>query len=326
MKMENKNNFILFISFITFFSNFNEYLSSFLPVGLNQINNFIYLDRMKILTFQNNLQKCSFEMGPNCYYIEDKKSKIFKKEDFEINDDSPLSKDFEDYKIKWMNIYNKSKESNLFSVYNELNRNITEYKIKLISKNDSHQVPPSIELILSLTFESYDDITIRNDIYAYPLKSIRFYTENINLEIIGKLRLHYGEDLKLKNEMSYPSKTFGIIESPDLNIRLAGKKFICEYFFLKLRDQNIYKINIQGYLENNKVFSMQKEMRHMNNLIWTKISLPRQQIDTLLLPGGIDVDNFRFIIETKKQYDIDVQFHASKKERIKILVEDNDIY
>ena len=324
--MANKNIFILFIRFIILISNINEYLSSFIPVGLNQLNNFIYLDRMKVLTFQNYTEKCSLILGPNCYYIEDKKSQNYKPEDFEINDNSPLSEDFQDHKIKWMNIYNKVKESSLFNIYNELKRNISEYKIKLISKNDSQQIPPSIELILSLTFESYDDITIRNDIYAYPLKSIRFFTENINLEIIGKLRLHYGEDLKLKNEMSYPSKTFGIIESPDLNIRLAGKKFICEYFFLKLRDDNIYKINIQGYLENNKVFSMQKEMRHMNNLIWTKISLPRQQIDTLLLPGGIDVDNFRFIIETKKQYDIDVQFHASKKERIKILVEDNDIY
>ena len=324
--MENKKNFILFITFIILISNINENFSSFLPVGLNQINNFLYLDRMKVITFQNFTQKCSLNMGPNCYYIEDIKSQSYKTEDLEINDDTPLSEDYQEHKTKWRNIYNKSKESNYFNIYNELNRNMSEYIFKFNSKNDSEQVPPSLDLILSLTFESYDALTIRSDIYAYPSKVIRFYTENIHLEIIGKLKLHYGENLKLKNENSYPSKTYGIIESPDLNIRLAGKKFICTHFFLKLRDENIYKINIQGYLENRKVFSIQKEMRHMNNEIWNKINLPKQQIDTLVLPGGIDVDNFKFIIETRKQYDIDVQFHANNKQRIKILVEDNDIY
>ena len=327
MKMENKNNILLFIRIIILITNINEYLSSFLPVGINQINNFIYLDRIKILAFQNYTQKCSFKNGPNCYYIENIESKNYETEDLD-NIDNPLIKDYQDSKKKWMNIYNKSKKSNYFIAYNEINTYISEYKNKLFPKNDLEQIPPSINLHLSLTFESYDDLTIKNDIYAYQSKTIRFYTENIYLEIYGKLRLHYGEDLKLKNPMSYPTKTFGIIESSNLSIKLGNKKFICDYFFLRYRDEKIYKITIQGYLGNELVFSVQKEARHIDNMnsIWNKINLPHQQIDKLLLPGGIDVDNFSFTMETKKQYDIDVHFHANIKKRIKDLVEDSDIY
>ena len=230
-----------------------------------------------------------------------------------------------DFKKKWIDIYNKAKKNNYIFTFNEINTYISEYKNYILRKNDSEQIPSPINLRLRLTFESYDDITIKGDIYAYPSKPVKFNTEYVYIEIFGKLRLHYGEDLKLKNQMRYPSKTFGIIESPNLTIRLGKKKFICEYFFVRIRDENIFKIKIEGYLENEIIFSVNKDMNYNKNK-WAKITLPNKEIDNIVIPGGVDVDNFSFVITTKKQYDITVQFHANNNKRILNLIEDNDIY
>ena len=326
--MENKKNLvrIQFISLLILLININRYLSSYLSCGINQLNSFIYSDRMKVFIIQKLSEKCSISSGPNCYYTENLKNIKLEEENTKLIEENIISDDFSDFNKEWANLYNKAKNSNYFEVYNELESSILEYKKNNLLKNDSQQIPPVFNLYLSLTFESYDDMTIKEDIYAYSSKVIRFYTENIVLEIIGKLRLRYGEDSKDKNPMKYPTKTYGIIESPTLSIKLGGKIFICEYFFLRKRNDNIYKINIEGYLGNNKVFTVEKEVNNISNKKWKKIILPNKKIDRISLPKGIDIDNFRFVMETVKQYDITVQFHTNENKRIEELVDDSDIY
>jgi hypothetical protein len=328
MKMENKRNInkMPFLSILLLIINLNKYLSSYLSSGLKQLNNFIYSDRMKIFTIQNLSEKCSLSSGPNCYYTENLNNKKYIEENAKLFESNDFPVDYSNFNKEWIDIYNKAKNSNYYDVYEEIESQILEYKNNNLLKNDSQQVPPVFNLYLSLTFESYDDKTIKGDVYALPSKIIRFYTENIVLEIFGKLRMHYGEDLKLKNPMKYPSKTFGIIESPTLSIRLGGKTFICESFFMRTRKENIYKINIEGYLGKNKAFSVQKEVNFMSANKWNKITLPNQKIDRLTLPGGIDVDNFRLVMETVKQYEITVQFHKNIHKREEELVDDSDIY
>lgn len=328
MEMENKFFFlIVLIKLAILIININGYMSSYLPSGINQFNNFIYSNRMKTFTFQNYTKKCSMSKGPNCYFTE---NIINSKDEKEIdilnnNNDQDLNQIL-DYKKEWASLYSKSKELGYLNTYNEIITYLYTYKKYISLKNDSEQFPPPVNLYLSLTFESYDDITINGDIYAYPSKPINFFTETIYIEIYGKLRLQYGKDLNIKNHMRYPTKTFGIIESSNLNIKLGGKLFICEYFFFRTRNENIYKMNIEGYLGNKKVFTISKEINYMNKKVWIKTPLPNKEIDRLLLPGGIDVDNFKFVIATKKQYDITVQFYHNYNQRIKNLVEDNDIY
>jgi hypothetical protein len=323
--MEKYRNLILYMTSIILIVNIQENLSIYLSCGMNQLNNFIYLDRMKIYTFQNYSQICSLNMGPNCYFIEDKNILKYETNNNELNIENKISDINFDYKREWMETYMKSKMSSYLNNYIEINSIIQEYKNNLLKRNDSKQIPPSINLYLSLTFESYDDITINGDIYAYPSKSITFFTENVIIEIIGKLRLHYGEDMKINKQIKYPTKTFGIVESPEVTIRLGGKRFICEFFFLRIRDAGKNKENVYGYFGQSKVFSISIG-KYIDNKTWNKISLPQAQIDRIILPKGIDVDNFKFVIETNKQYDITVQFHYNKKERIKNLVEDDDIY
>lgn len=326
--MERKKDQIIIILLFLLILNIKEYISTFLSNGINQLNYFIYLDRLKQYSIQNLFKECSLSMGPNCYFSENKRNFNYIKINGEFDNDN-LDLDFNlneisDYNKQWMNFYDKSKKTDFFIKYNEINEYLSKYKKNILSRNDSQQIPPSLNLRLGLTFESYDDITIKGDTYAYRSKPVKFNTEYIYIEIIGKLRLHYGEDLNLPNQMRFPSKTFGIIESSNLKIRLGGKIFVCEFFFLRIRDENIKKVNIEGYLKNKKIFTVQKELNESNKK-WTKIPLQHKEIDTILIPGGIDVDNFRFVITTNEQYYITVQFHANDKKRIKNLIEDSDI-
>ena len=299
--------------------------STYLSVGINQLNNFIYLERLKDLTLQSYSEECSLSKGPNCYFAENQRSEIYEKNDNNKQIYSDTSNTIIDNEKEWMNLFIKSKEKGFLNSFYDLNDYITQYKNYILSNSDTSQIPQPLTLRLSLTFESYDDITIKQDIYAYPSKPIQFLTETIYIEIVGKLRLHYGEDLKIKDQIKYPTKTYGIIESNNLIIKLGGKKFICESFFLRIRDQKISTININGFSGNIKAFSMTREINPITEKNWIKIDLPASKIDRLVLPGGIDVDNFKFLIETIQQYDIAVHFHTNYVRNVEELIKDSDI-
>ena len=301
------------------------YNSTYLSVGINQLNNFIYLERLKDLTLQSYSEECSLSKGPNCYFAENQRSEIYEKNDNNKQIYSDSSNTIIDNEKEWMNLFIKSKEKGFLNSFYDLNDYITQYKNYILSNSDTSQIPQPLTLRLSLTFESYDDITIKQDIYAYPSKPVQFLTETIYIEIVGKLRLHYGEDLKIKDQIKYPTKTYGIIESNNLIIKLGGKKFICESFFLRIRDQKISTININGFSGNIKAFSMTREINPITEKNWIKIDLPASKIDRLVLPGGIDVDNFKFLIETIQQYDIAVHFHTNYVRNVEELIKDSDI-
>ena len=314
-----------FIGIIVLIIQISFYNSTYLSVGINQLNNFIYLERLKDLTLQSYSEECSLSKGPNCYFAENQRSEIYEKNDNNKQIYSDSSNTIIDNEKEWMNLFIKSKEKGFLNSFYDLNDYITQYKNYILSNSDTSQIPQPLTLRLSLTFESYDDITIKQDIYAYPSKPIQFLTETIYIEIVGKLRLHYGEDLKIKDQIKYPTKTYGIIESNNLIIKLGGKKFICESFFLRIRDQKISTININGFSGNIKAFSMTREINPITEKSWIKIDLPASKIDRLVLPGGIDVDNFKFMIDTIQHYDIAVHFHTNYVRNVEELIKDSDI-
>ena len=314
-----------FIGIIVLIIQISFYNSTYLSVGINQLNNFIYLERLKDLTLQSYSEECSLSKGPNCYFAENQRSEIYEKNDNNKQIYSDSSNTIIDNEKEWMNLFIKSKEKGFLNSFYDLNDYITQYKNYILSNSDTSQIPQPLTLRLSLTFESYDDITIKQDIYAYPSKPIQFLTQTIYIEIVGKLRLHYGEDLKIKDQIKYPTKTYGIIESNNLIIKLGGKKFICESFFLRIRDQKISTININGFSGNIKAFSMTREINPITEKNWIKIDLPASKIDRLVLPGGIDVDNFKFMIDTIQHYDIAVHFHTNYVSNVEELIKDSDI-
>ena len=317
------------------------YDSSCLSVGIKKFKNFIYLEKLLDYTSQTYSQQCSFTKGPSCYFTENMRSIIYEQENnieeeidevnnnnIKINNEqnkNNIDTTILDLDKDWMEFFINSKKIGLLNSITELTEYITQYKNYILSNSDESTTLQPLTLKLGLTFESYDDMTIKGDIYAYPSKPVHFITETIYIEIIGKLRMHYGEDLGLIDQTKYPTKTFGIIESNNLVIKLGGKQFICESFFLRLRDMSIKNIKVEGYLGNIKAFSMTREINPLIDKEWIKIDLPNTKIDRILLPGGIDIDNFKFKIETYQHYDISAHFHKRYEKYQEELINDNDI-
>ena len=312
--------------------------SSFLPVGINQLNNFLYLEKLATYTVQTYSGQCSLEKGPNCYFTDNMRRVLYEQEnniEEEIEEENNNNKEQNkkndlmvlDLKKDWMDFLIKSRKIGLLNSFSDLTEYINQYKDYISSNSEDSSILQPLTLKLSLTFESYDDITIKEDIYAYPSKPVNFMTEIIYIEIIGKLRLHFGEDLQYqyKDQSSYPMNTFGIIESNNLIIKLGGKQFICESFYFRLRDNNIKTLKVDGFLGNVKSFSMSRDINSMTDKDWKKIDLPNSKIDRMVLPGGIDVDNFKFKIETFQHYDIAVHFHTKYEKSKEELINDNDI-
>jgi len=325
-----------FLRILLLIINIALYNSSYLPIGINQLKNFYYLEKLFGYTVQTYSGQCSLEEGPNCYFIDNMRSLIYEQEnniEEEIeegnnNNNEQINKNDNtilDLKKDWMDFFIKSRKIGFLNSFTDLSEYINQYKEYISAGSDDSSILQPLTLKLSLTFESYDDITINGDIYAYPSKPVQFMTETIYIEIVGKLRLHFGEDLQLRDQSKYPTNTFGIIESNNLVIKLGGKQFICESFYFKLRDTNIKTLKVDGYLGNVKSFSMSRDINYIVDKDWIKVDLPNSKIDRIILPGGIDIDNFKFKIETFQHYDIAVHFHRKYEKSNEELINDNDI-
>ena len=51
--------------------------SSFLSIAINQLNNFIYLQRLRDMIVQSYSGECSFSKGSNCFFTENKRAEIY---------------------------------------------------------------------------------------------------------------------------------------------------------------------------------------------------------------------------------------------------------
>ena len=291
--------------------NINEYLLSLLETGALQFQNFIYHDRLKLYSKQNRTQKCSISDGPNCLFLNNYQCKT------DINEN-------------WQNIMNQTRNNNItYKKLSSIIRNKNKkYIQKYSSENDSSQTPPSITLKLGLTFESYDEMTMNNDIYASSIKYVKYYVDVIPIEIYGKLRLRYNKDsLKVKKGSDYPSGTYAIVETNNVSIKLGGKSFICTHFFIRARNIDLKtSANVIGYLDGKEMYSTEKALSSFEDKAWVKVSLPNKKIDVLTIPKGFEYDSFSFVIETFNQYNVNVHFYRDPTKRYEELVTDLDIY
>ena len=324
--MKNINQIKIYIYICSFLINFNEYLSSYLPSGVNEFNKYIYLDRLKTYTFQNLQEKCSLSNGPYCYFTEMKYIDINENENNDLKNSIIPNEESLDFKKEWNSLLSRLKDTGIYINFLDLFSNIEEYNKYMLSKSDPEQIPPPVNLQLTLTFESYNDITIKGDTYAYQSKKIYFPSEYITLEILGKLRLRYDRNEKYKNYKGYPSKTYGIIESNNLNIKFGNYLFKCQQLYVRKHEENIVQINIDGYLGSEKVFSIQKDLNNVDNYKWQRIILPDKLINRIVLPKGIQIDNLIFFIQSKQIYEISSLINANKKNAENKLIDDKDIF
>ena len=149
-KMKNKKGLSIIIKIFLLILNFDKFISSLLPIGINQLNYFIYLDRFKYFTYQNLMKKCSLSNGPNCYYMENKRYIRYKKKNEQLSDIEPKINDILDIQKQWMYIYDKSQNFDYLNAMNELYTYISDYTKYISSKNDSEQIPAPLNLRISI--------------------------------------------------------------------------------------------------------------------------------------------------------------------------------
>lgn len=304
----------------------------FLQSGINQLSNLIFLQKLSYFILQNNLNKCSISDGPHCYYVEPSYIKSLEKEN------QTLKKDY--VEKNWISlIYDVNQFYSYQDVYDELETKIKNYYEKNIKEKDKEQKVPIQEDQIGITFENYDSITIKNDIYLEKKTFITINSDRIPFIVEGKVRLRYDKSkLIVKNLMDYPSKTYAMIESSRAVISLDGKNFRCLSLFVRPlnrygEDSKVTIIGsmtknfvIEGYNNNRIVFSTNYQFSYFDEKHWSKIILSNNLfINRLILPGNLEIDNISLSVESSDAYDIQSLFYSDPKRKVIDLINDNDI-
>ena len=162
--------FFIYISSISF-TNINTKIIS---EGYHFFDIFYYRDFYQNIITQKKNNKCSIEDGPSCYYIKSKDENIISSELKELYPDKELFKKESNEKI-----YSKIKASTKLIQ----GKDVKEIEEEIYSFDTPYMVS------LYLTFESYDEKTKDNDIYAPETIDNQYETGRLTLTISGKLRL-----------------------------------------------------------------------------------------------------------------------------------------
>ena len=315
-KYETKRYFILLFLLI------NLYKSTYLNSGIKSLNKFLYSSRISKYYHQNQKKICSIKDGPNCYFTEYDYSKYYK----QTNNENKTDK----INAEWVELYSRIPKDKYKNIMNNF-INFTSNYINLYSKEiDTEQNSQSKNYQVLMNFDSFDDETIKHDIYLEEKLGTIFFNEEIIADIKGRLRLSYDKDLTEKDLLrnkDYPSKTFGIIESDYITITFREKSFICNYLYLKAHNSKYNeKIFFQGYLMEKLIYNYEYLDKQERKEKWLKVTFPEAiPIDKLLISGYYDIDNIYFTFPTIFNVDQNEIYNIYNHKNIKILISNDDI-
>ena len=224
MKTKIKSIITLFFYF-SYFININ---ATIISEGYHFFDIFYYRDIYKNYIKQKKSNKCSIEEGPNCIFIESKNKNDIAKELKSIYTDKDE--------------FFKESEENIFS-------NLKE-RTKLISKDEKDKEKELLDELLSLntqnvislylTFESYDEITKKGDIYAPETIDNQYETGRLTLTIVGKLRLSQKNAKQYENPMPKslkdegPKGSYAFVESKEVIFKFNTKSSISSVYIKKI--------------------------------------------------------------------------------------------
>ena len=264
--------------------------------GYHFFDIFYYRDIYKNLIKQKKGNKCSIEDGPNCIFIE----KNHKEEI--VNDLKTLYPSKEDfYKEKPEDILVKIKEKT--KLINSKENDLYEDEI---FNFDSPQL-----ISLYLTFESYDEITKNEDIYAPETMDSQYNLGRITLIILGKLRLSQKNSKFFENPTPKnlkdegPKGTYAFVESKEVIIKFSCKTIISSVY---IKRNNYNKENktffLYGFKDGHK--HIITKIQNVPNNRWLKITGDGKKYDSIALLRGFDYDNFvlNASIDLKNNHDL----------------------
>ena len=307
-------------------------LLTFLTSGISQLNTLLFAQRLSLFVYQLNENKCSFNDGPYCFFIEPSYIKSL------YIENQVIKKDY--IEKEWVEINNNINEYSIEEVFEDLKNKINNYFQKNLNKNDKEQKLPIQQFEVDISFDNFDSLTKNNDIYLDKRTIIATYPEKVPLTIDGKVRLKYDKNTPdVKNIMDYPSKTYAIFESSRITITLDGRNFRCISFFVRpksMHSNDNYKVTIigtltrnlaiEGYNNNKLVFTSNYKYSYFDEKYWTKIIINNDLfINRLILPGNIEIDNICLSVENNNVYDLQSLFYNNNNKKIVELINDNDI-
>jgi hypothetical protein len=315
---------LLFIALIFFLNNNN---CIYLPSGINTLNKFLYLSRISKYNNQNKTHSCSLNDGPNCYFTEDSYVKHYiqtknEDKDFIINNE-------------WAKLHSKMQQNKKNYTYQTINDNLYQHSLNYIKsfskKKDSDQNPSTEKLNILMTF---DDDTTKKNMYLEKLSNI-FYNEKLIADFQGRLRLSDEEQLSKseidknkKKILDYPSKLYGIIESEYVSISFRGKKFVCNYCYIRVhnKESKSEEIHFYGYLGDKILYGYSYTDKKDNDENWVFVTFPDVIIiDKLVISGPYDIDNISFTFQYEITTDSQEIFYMYNHLRIDDLVDNEDI-
>ena len=280
MKMKISESLIFFI-YITsiLFININTKIIS---EGYHFFDIFYYRDFYQNIITQKKNNKCSIEDGPSCYYIKSKDEDIILSELKELYPDKELFKKESNEKI-----YSKIKASTKLIQ----GKDVKEIEEEIYSFDTPYMVS------LYLTFESYDEKTKDNDIYAPETIDNQYETGRLTLTISGKLRLSqknaekYESKLVVNLREEGPKKTYAYVESKEVIFKFSSKSSI-NYLYIKknrynLKNKNFY---LYGYVNGHR--HIISKVENVPSSRWIKVNGNGEMYDSIGLIRGFDYDNF----------------------------------
>ena len=296
MKTSKIKSIIILFLYISYFININ---TTIITEGYHFFDIFYYRDIYKNYIKQKKSNKCSIEEGPNCIFIESKNK----------ND---IAKELKDIYTDKDEFFNDSDE-NIFS-------NLKE-RSKLISKDGKDKEKEILDDFLSLnsqniislylTFESYDEITKKGDIYAPETIDNQYESGRLTLTIVGKLRLSQKNSKQFENPIPKslkdegPKGSYAFVESKEVIIKFNSKSSISSVYIKK----NKYNINnknfyLYGY-KNGKKLTITK-IQNVPGDHWIKINGDGKKYDGIGLLRGFDYDNFIINCSIDKEKTVDL--------------------
>ena len=270
--------FFIYISSISF-TNINTKIIS---EGYHFFDIFYYRDFYQNIITQKKNNKCTIEDGPSCYYIKSKDENLISSELKSLYKDKELFKQETNEKI-----YSKIKAA----TKSIQGKDVKEIEEEIYSFDTPYMVS------LYLTFESYDEKTKDNDIYAPETIDNEYESGRLTLTISGKLRLSqknaekYESKLLVNLREEGPKKTYAYVESKEVIFKFSSKSSI-NYLYIKKNRYNLKNKNFYLYGYANGHRHIISKVENVPSSRWIKVNGNGEMYDSIGLIRGFDYDNF----------------------------------
>ena len=279
--------------------------------GYHFFDMFYYRDYYKSLTKQKKSNQCSIENGPSCYYIKGKNENLISSELKKIYPNKDTFK-----KESPENILTKIKETTTLIQ----GKDPEEIKEEIYSFDTPYMVS------LYLTFESYDEKTKDNDIYAPEIIDNQYESGRLNLTINGKLRLTQKNAELYESKGLFdlrdegPKKTYAYVESKEVIFKFSSKSSVNSPYIKKNKfNQNNKTFFLYGYKNGHRHIITKVE--NVPSYKWVKVNGNGEKYDYIGLIRGFDYDNFVINAVATKSDLVDLnkltkKYNAAFNERI----------